>query len=287
MRYETDFLPRILCLLLAFSWCAIAPFQAFGGREIGPVTQKIPPFRTAPATSTAQSTVPASSSLIAAANAPAAPDLPAAPEPVPATPPSPTPPSGPPPSTSSADLMPRSPNVVLNYSTGWCNAGLLTKEDAADLIQQAEEDAAMVRAQAATVQAVVAQVAAGQAAPTSPEVDAASEDAVRVTYIPETVKAQLRDELRQEVMTQARKTIGQHRARSPIGFRALSSSVISVFATRGIFFPAGNDNTGAFPNFNAINTGSPFDVSGTLFSPQLDVDGSAPTAIARPIRGGR
>jgi hypothetical protein len=40
----------------------------------------------------------------------------------------------------------------------------------------------------------------------------------------------------------------------------------------GIFFPAGNDNTGAFPNFNAINTGSPFDVSGTLFSPQLDVD---------------
>src|SRR5678816_979949 len=40
----------------------------------------------------------------------------------------------------------------------------------------------------------------------------------------------------------------------------------------GAFFPMGNDNTGAFPNFNAINTGPPFDVSGTVFSPQLNVD---------------
>jgi hypothetical protein len=40
----------------------------------------------------------------------------------------------------------------------------------------------------------------------------------------------------------------------------------------GIFFPSGNDNTGAFPNFNAINTGPPFDVTGSTFSPQLDVD---------------
>ena len=38
------------------------------------------------------------------------------------------------------------------------------------------------------------------------------------------------------------------------------------------FFPMGNDNTGAFPNFNAINTGAPFDISGTAFPPQLNVD---------------
>ncbi len=37
-------------------------------------------------------------------------------------------------------------------------------------------------------------------------------------------------------------------------------------------FPSGNDNTGAFPNFNAINTGAPFDVAGNQFSPQLNVD---------------
>jgi len=37
-------------------------------------------------------------------------------------------------------------------------------------------------------------------------------------------------------------------------------------------YPAGNDNTGAFPNFNVINTGAPFDTAGTIFSPQLNVD---------------
>jgi hypothetical protein len=37
-------------------------------------------------------------------------------------------------------------------------------------------------------------------------------------------------------------------------------------------FPGGNDNTGAFPNFNAINTGNPFDVTGTTFPPEYNVD---------------
>ncbi len=37
-------------------------------------------------------------------------------------------------------------------------------------------------------------------------------------------------------------------------------------------FGEGNDNTGVFPNFNAINTGAPFDVAGPIFSPQLNVD---------------
>jgi hypothetical protein len=38
------------------------------------------------------------------------------------------------------------------------------------------------------------------------------------------------------------------------------------------FFAAGNDNTGAFPNFNSINQGGPFDVAGTVFPPELNVD---------------
>ena len=40
----------------------------------------------------------------------------------------------------------------------------------------------------------------------------------------------------------------------------------------GDFFPNTNDATGAFPNFNSINTGAPFDVAGTEFSPQYDVN---------------
>src|SRR5688500_11542938 len=37
-------------------------------------------------------------------------------------------------------------------------------------------------------------------------------------------------------------------------------------------FPGGQDNTGAFPNINEINTGQPFDTSGTIVTPQLHVD---------------
>jgi hypothetical protein len=46
------------------------------------------------------------------------------------------------------------------------------------------------------------------------------------------------------------------------------------FRYEGIYFPSGNDNTGAFPNFNAINTGPPFDVSTSnpSFPPELNVD---------------
>ena len=46
-------------------------------------------------------------------------------------------------------------------------------------------------------------------------------------------------------------------------------------------FPVGNDNTGAFPDFNAINTGAPFDVSGTRFSPQYNVDQERQSASIR------
>jgi Putative porin len=98
------------------------------------------------------------------------------------------------------------------------------------------------------------------------------DDTVRVTYVPEVVKAQLREEIKNEVMDQAR----EENWASPHAF----PDWVSKFRVSGdlrvryeaMNFPAGNDNTGAFPNFNAINTGAPFDVSGSVFSPQLNVD---------------
>ena len=98
------------------------------------------------------------------------------------------------------------------------------------------------------------------------------DDTVRVTYVPEVVKAQLREEIKNEVMDQAR----AENWASPRAFPDWVSK-FSVFGDlrvryESISFPTGNNNTGAFPNFNAINTGAPFDVSGSVFSPQLDVD---------------
>ena len=173
----------------------------------------------------------------------------------------------------------RSQNVTINLINRLVKNGYLSKEDASDLVKMAEEDAAAARAEAAVQQATVIQAAAAQIAAAqgpggaggSPDVNPSPDD-VRVTYIPETVKAQIRDQLKDEVMQQAR---DEHWA-AP---RLVPDWVMRVklfgdirVRYEGDFLPAGNDNTGAFPNFNAINTGPPFDTSGTIFSPQYNVD---------------
>ncbi len=178
-----------------------------------------------------------------------------------------------------------SQNVTINLINRLVACGVLPKEDAEALIQQAENDATEARAQAAATQAAVAEaqavvsqmgpiLAIPPQLPPSPDIApyAGSDSAVRVTYIPENVKAQMRDEIQAAVLAQAR----NERWADP---RALPDWVprFRLFGdvrTRyeGLYFPTGNDNTGAFPNFNAINTGAPFDVSGTVFSPQLNVD---------------
>src|SRR4029079_13893707 len=131
--------------------------------------------------------------------------------------------------------------------------------------QQAAIEAAVAQAISATQAQLAASAPASEPLPSEDE-------SVRVTYIPETVKAQLREELKQEVMSTAR----NENWAAPRLFPDWVSR-IKLFGDirvryEGTFFPMGNDNTGAFPNFNAINTGPPFDVSGTVFSPQLNVD---------------
>jgi hypothetical protein len=95
---------------------------------------------------------------------------------------------------------------------------------------------------------------------------------VRVTYVPEVVKQELRAEVKQDVLDEARKE-GWATPQAVPGWVSkfrLFGDLRSRY--EGLRYPDGNDNTGAFPNFNAINTGAPFDTSGPVFSPQLDVD---------------
>lgn len=164
----------------------------------------------------------------------------------------------------------RTQNVTINLINRLVQRGLLTGDDATDLIQMAEQDAAQARAEAAATQAALARLGA---APSSAVARApVAEDTVRVTYVPEIVKKQLREEIKQEVMAQAR----DERWATPRSFPEWLSRYTLFGDLRvryeGLFYPNGNDNTGAFPSFNAINTGAPFDVTGTLFSPQNNVD---------------
>jgi hypothetical protein len=167
-----------------------------------------------------------------------------------------------------------STSFAVNLLKRLVKRGVLSQQDADDLTQAAQADAATARAQAqadaaAASQAVVNQVTEKAAEMTPPP---PSDDEVRVPYVPEIVKDQMRDEIKQDVMAQAR-------AENWAAPRAIPDWVTrwrfsGDVRTRyeGDFFPNTNDDTGAFPNFNAINTGAPFDTAGTEFSPQNDVN---------------
>jgi hypothetical protein len=157
---------------------------------------------------------------------------------------------------------PKSQNVTINLINRLVERGVLPAEDARELIQQAENDAAEARAQAQKTLT-----------------DQATNDTVSVRYVPEVVKMQIRDEIKADLVQQAR-------AERWIAPNALPAWVSRFRVTgdvrvreEGLFLPGGSDTTGAsypqFTDYNKINTGSPFDTANvTTFTlpPQRDVD---------------
>ena len=158
------------------------------------------------------------------------------------------------PSEGAAPVAP-SQNVTINLINRLVKSGALTKEDAADLIKLAEADAATARAQAAAAQ-----------------VPPPSDDTVRVTYIPEVVKDQIRDDLRTEVMKQAY----DEKWASPRTFPTWVTNFRLFGDVRVRYqndsYPRGNDNTGGLPNFNSINTGNPYDLTSSNYPAEYNVD---------------
>jgi hypothetical protein len=152
-----------------------------------------------------------------------------------------------------------SQNVTINLINRLVEKEVLTREEADEMIKQAESDA-LAAQQTAAAQADIA------ALPPPPR-----PDDMRVTYIPEVVKNNMRDEIKQELMAQAREEKWSEKS-SP----DWTSKFRPFGDIRGRYesdmFGEGNDNTGAFPNFDAINTGSSFNTAGTEFPPQYNVD---------------
>ena len=147
-----------------------------------------------------------------------------------------------------------SASVVINLLGALVQKGILRPEEAQAMVLQAQAEADAARA--ASAAAVVPDDA----------------DAVKVMHVPELVKAQMREQIKAEVMAAARKERWTGLASQPEWVKNFKP--IGDFRLRYEYdsFPEGNDNTGSFPNFNTINTGVPFDVSGTVFSPQFNVD---------------
>ena len=170
-------------------------------------------------------------------------------------------------------------SVTINLINKLVKRGILTKEEAAEMIQQAAAEASAAREQTQADMFAVAQVAAAQAANdqsalANAGVAPAGEDDVSVTYIPEPVKAQIKEDIKMQLLAESRGgtiKLGPM-AMLPEWVTRIRPSVDFRFRYEGDYFPEGNDATGAFPNFNAINTGAPYNVTGNEFAPQYNVD---------------
>jgi hypothetical protein len=158
---------------------------------------------------------------------------------------------------------PTSPNATINLVNMLVKQGVLKEEQAQALIKQADDEAYVSRqaAKDATVKADEAAKAANAATAV------ASPPGTRhVTYVPEIVKRQLREEIKQEVMATAQKDGWASPGAYPEWAQRIRFYGDIRARYQGDFFPHNNDQLHAV-NFNAINTGSPYDVNSSIFYP--------------------
>lgn len=148
-------------------------------------------------------------------------------------------------------------NVVVRLINRLANKGVLETAEATNLLASAKKESQAVEAHAEQSTQELPAPVAGE---------------VRVTYIPEVVRSQIRDELRQEVMSQARQERWADPRMVPDWVQGMDVDADLRIRWEAMLYPEGNVNTGAFPDFNRINTGDPFDVAGSVFSPQQNVD---------------
>ena len=154
-----------------------------------------------------------------------------------------------------------SENVTLNLINRLVQRGILTKEDAGDLIRQAQDDAKNAAQQAQATQQASQQAAAAQQMAVEAAAPPSSDDSVSVSYVPEIVKSEMRDEIKRDVIAAAQSE-GWATPNYPSWINNFRPFMDFRFRYEGDYFPSGNDtNIISTINFNAINTGSPYNVS--------------------------
>ena len=161
-----------------------------------------------------------------------------------------------------SDAKPTSPNSTINLVNLLVKQGVIKQDQADQLIKQAEDEAYVQRqaSKDATVKADEAAKAASAAA------SAANPPGTKhVTYVPEVVKRELREEIKKEVMDKAEKENWASPGAYPEWAQRIHFYGDVRVRYQGNFFPKGNDQFDAI-NFNAVNTGSPYDISGNNFN---------------------
>jgi len=144
-----------------------------------------------------------------------------------------------------------SSSVVINLIRLLVQQGVLTQDKADALIRQAEDEAAIA--------ARGGQAAAIAPAPGTTNTPACVSTSVRVPYIPEIVKRQIRDEVKQEVMQQARDEHWAAPDAMPEWAQRITLS--GDFRMRNEWDLFDKRNVSPFPNYDTLNSGSPYDLN--------------------------
>ncbi|BAM92497.1 hypothetical protein S58_65240 [Bradyrhizobium oligotrophicum S58] len=161
-----------------------------------------------------------------------------------------------------SDAKPTSPNATINLVHLLVKQGVLTEEQAAGLIKQADDEAYIARQaakNASTRAEEAAKAANAAAAATEPN------GTRHVTYVPEVVKRQLREDIKREVMAKAEQENWASPGKYPEWAQRIRFYGDIRLRHEGDYFPSGN---GPLQSYNAINTGSPFlEGNGTVPNP--------------------
>jgi hypothetical protein len=169
---------------------------------------------------------------------------------------------------------PPSSNATINLINLLVKQGVLTEEQSAALIKQADDEAYVAR------QAVrdAATKADGAEKKASTAADAVSPPGTkRVTYVPEIVKQQLREDIKRDVMAKAEKENWASPGKYPEWAQRIRFFGDVRVRYEGDFFPKGNSPATAV-NYHAINSGSPYNTlalgpnSNPYFWPTYDTD---------------
>jgi hypothetical protein len=149
--------------------------------------------------------------------------------------------------------------------------GVLSQSDAKSIMQEVQAEASAAQATAAAAPPPPASPAAPVSTVTVTSTTT-PDGTIHVTYIPPIVRNQIASAVAAQVATAQQAQGYSGLSNVPEWVNRVHISGDFRFRDETDLFPRGNDNTGAFPNFNAINTGAPYDLKSNNFPPQLNVD---------------
>lgn len=147
--------------------------------------------------------------------------------------------------------VPPGQSTVVTLIQQLVQEGVLTQERASALIRQAQDEAVTV-------------ARAGGSAPAAPAPNSPS-TSVRVPYVPQIVRNQIRDEVRQDVMREAREQGWAAPNEVPAWTKRFHLN--GDFRLRYEWNKFDSRNSNAFPNFAQLNAGAPFDLNNAAGTP--------------------